>query len=177
MGRMRSAAGLAALVLAAAVAAAGCGSAVGVVDTQRVLNESVKALQYQKQLDDREKQMAAELAVLAPQVSKAELAARRARLLTELGQMKADLEAKLNRQIMDAASEVARREGLRLDELARQVGGRVVGDPARDVRRVAPPDEAAPDAVVVVLDPSLLPRLEGRAGAVILAEDAPEIGR
>src|SRR5579883_3325081 len=107
MGRMRSAAGLAALVLAAAVAAAGCGSAVGVVDTQRVLNESVKALQYQKQ-------MAAELAVLAPQVSKAELAARRARLLTELGQMKADLEAKLNRQIMDAASEVARREGLRL---------------------------------------------------------------
>jgi Skp family chaperone for outer membrane proteins len=114
MGRMRSAAGLAALVLATAVAAAGCGSAVGVVDTQRVLNESVKALQYQKQLDDREKQMAAELAVLAPQVSKAELAARRARLLTERGQMKADLEAKLNRQIMDAASEVARREGLRL---------------------------------------------------------------
>lgn len=62
---------------------------------------------------------------------------------------------------------------MRLDELARQVGDRVVGDPARDVRRVAPPDEAAPDAVVVVLDPSLLPRLEGRAGAVILAEDAP----
>lgn len=107
-------AGRMALVLAAAVLAAGCGSAVGVVDTQRVLNESVKALQYQKQLDDREKQMAAELAVLAPQVSRAELAARRARLLTELGQMKAELEAQLNRQIMEVAAQVARQDGLRL---------------------------------------------------------------
>jgi Skp family chaperone for outer membrane proteins len=102
------------LVLAAVVLASGCGTAVGIVDSQRVLNESVKALQYQRQLDDREKQMAAELQALAPQVSKAELSARRARLLTELGQMKRDLEGQLNQEIYQVAGKVARQDGLRV---------------------------------------------------------------
>ena len=46
------------LTVAAALMVGRCGAApVGLVDTQRVLNESVKALQYQKQLNDREKQI------------------------------------------------------------------------------------------------------------------------
>ena len=91
-----------------------CGGApVGIVDTQRVLNESVRALQYQKQLDDREKQMVAELAAVAPQVSKADLNARRARYLTELAQMKRDLEGQLTQQLAQVASEIAKRDHLR----------------------------------------------------------------
>jgi hypothetical protein len=100
--------------LGAVLLSSGCGGAVGVVDSQRVLNESVKALQYQRQLDDREKQMAAELAALAPQVSRAELAARRARLLTELGQMRRDLEGELNQDLYQVAGQVARRDGLHI---------------------------------------------------------------
>ena len=101
-------------VLSAVVLLSGCGTAIGVVDSQRVLNESVKALQYQRQLDDREKQMAAELQALAPQVSQAELTARRARLLTELAQMRRDLEAQLNQEIYQVAGRVARQDGLRI---------------------------------------------------------------
>lgn len=110
MGRL----GETALVLAAVLLASGCGQVVGIVDSQRVLNESLKALRYQKQLDDREKQMAAELAVLAPQVGKAELAARRARLITELSQMKLDLEGQLNQELTRVAAQVAREDRLRL---------------------------------------------------------------
>lgn len=102
------------LILGAVVLASGCGSTIGVVDSQRVLNESVKALQYQRQLDDREKQMAAELDALAPQVSRAELSARRARLLTELGQMRRDLEGQLNLEIYQVAGRIARQDGLRV---------------------------------------------------------------
>jgi Skp family chaperone for outer membrane proteins len=100
--------------LAAVLLTTGCGDAIGVVDSQRVLNESVKALQYQRQLDDREKQMAAELAALAPQVSRSELAARRARLLTELSQMRRDLEIELNQDLYQVAGRVARQDGLRV---------------------------------------------------------------
>jgi Skp family chaperone for outer membrane proteins len=102
------------LVLGAVVLTSGCGGAIGVVDSQRVLNESVKALQYQRQLDDREKQMAAELSALAPQVSQAELSARRARLLTELAQLRRDLEGQLNQEIYRVAGRVARQDGLRV---------------------------------------------------------------
>jgi Skp family chaperone for outer membrane proteins len=102
------------LVVGAVVLTSGCGTTIGVVDSQRVLNESVKALQYQRQLDDREKQMAAELSALAPQVSQAELSARRARLLTELAQMRRDLEAQLNQEIYQVAGRVARQDGLRI---------------------------------------------------------------
>lgn len=102
------------LVLGAVVLTSACGTTIGVVDSQRVLNESVKALQYQRQLDDREKQMAAELSALAPQVSQAELSARRARLLTELAQMRRDLEAQLNQEIYQVAGRVARQDGLHI---------------------------------------------------------------
>jgi Skp family chaperone for outer membrane proteins len=116
------------LVLCAVVLASGCGSTIGLVDSRRVLNESVKALQYQRQLDDREKQMAAELAALAPQVSRAELTARRARLLTELGQMRRDLEGQLNQEIYQVAGRVARQNGLRIVVVkgATLLGGRDV---------------------------------------------------
>jgi Skp family chaperone for outer membrane proteins len=115
------------LALAAALMVGRCGAApVGLVDTQRVLNESVKALQYQKQLDDREKQMVAELSAVAPQVSKADLSARRARYMTELGQMKRDFEAQLMQQLNQAAAEVAKQDHLRVVLLRAPVwsGGR-----------------------------------------------------
>ena len=97
------------LAVGAAFTAGRCGAPpVGVVDTQRVLNESVKALQYQKQLDDREKQMVAELSAIAAQVGAPELSARRARDLTELGQMKRDLEGQLAKQLSKVAGEIAR---------------------------------------------------------------------
>ncbi len=109
---IRALAGL--LIIGAAFTAQWCGgSPVGIVDTQRVLNESVRALQYQKQLDDREKQMVAELAAIANQVSKADLNARRARYLTELGQMKRDLEGQLTQQLAQVAAEIAKRDHLR----------------------------------------------------------------
>ena len=102
------------LVLGATFTAQWCGGApIGIVDTQRVLNESVRALQYQKQLDDREKQMVAELAAIATQVSKADLNARRARYLTELSQMKRDLEGQLTQQLGQVAKEVAKEDRLR----------------------------------------------------------------
>ena len=102
------------LVLGAAFSTQWCGgSPIGVVDTQRVLNESVRALQYQKELDDREKQMVAELAAITTQVSKADLNARRARYLTELGQMRRDLEGQLTQQLSQVAGEIAKQDHLR----------------------------------------------------------------
>jgi UDP-3-O-[3-hydroxymyristoyl] glucosamine N-acyltransferase len=62
---------------------------------------------------------------------------------------------------------------MRLADLAERVGGTVSGDPDVDVRRVAPPSEAGPGAVVVVAEPDLLPQVDGRAAAVIVREDAP----
>lgn len=102
------------LVLATVLLAGACGPPVGFVDTQRVLNESVRALQYQKQLDDREKQMAVELNALAPQVGQSELAARRTRYRKELEQMKSDLETQLNQQIGQVAAQIAQEDRLRL---------------------------------------------------------------
>ncbi len=117
------------LVPAAVLLAGACAAPVGLVDTQRVLNESVRALQYQKQLDDREKQMAAELNALAPQIGRGELAARRARDLAELGQMKSDLETQLNQQIAQVAAQVAAEDRLRLV----LVKGPVLGGRGRDI--------------------------------------------
>jgi outer membrane protein len=103
------------LALAAAFTVASCqGSPIGVVDTQRVLNESVKALQYQKQLDDREKQMVAELAAIAKDIPATDMAARRARYLTELGQMKSDFERQLTQQLSQVAGDVAKEDHLRV---------------------------------------------------------------
>ncbi len=103
------------LALGAAFTVGRCGAApVGIVDTQRVLNESVKALQYQKLLDNREKQMVAELAAIATQIPPADLNGRRARYLTELGQMKRDLEGQLGQQLSQVAGEIAREDHLKL---------------------------------------------------------------
>ncbi|HYM90107.1 MAG TPA: OmpH family outer membrane protein [bacterium] len=103
------------LALGAAFSVGRCGAApVGIVDTQRVLNESVKALQYQKLLDNREKQMVAELAAVATQITPADLSGRRARYLTELGQMKRDLEGQLTQELGQVAGEIAREDHLKL---------------------------------------------------------------
>jgi len=63
---------------------------------------------------------------------------------------------------------------MRLDDLAKDVGGRVVGDPAVEVTRVAAQTDAGPGAVAVVSDARFLPGVEAAgASAVILAEDGP----
>jgi len=62
---------------------------------------------------------------------------------------------------------------MRLDDLARYLGGRVAGDPGVDVSRVTAPEDAGPGAVVVLTQTDFLPAVEARATAVILAEDGP----
>jgi UDP-3-O-[3-hydroxymyristoyl] glucosamine N-acyltransferase len=63
---------------------------------------------------------------------------------------------------------------MRLDDLARGVGGRLVGDPGVEITRVAAPPDAGPDAVVVLSDARLLPAAEAQAAAVILPDDGPQ---
>jgi UDP-3-O-[3-hydroxymyristoyl] glucosamine N-acyltransferase len=62
---------------------------------------------------------------------------------------------------------------MRLDDLARRIGGQVAGDPGVDVTRVTAPADAGPGAVVVLSQVDLLPVVEGRATAVILPEEGP----
>jgi UDP-3-O-[3-hydroxymyristoyl] glucosamine N-acyltransferase len=62
---------------------------------------------------------------------------------------------------------------MRLDALARHVGGELAGDPALEVDAVVPPEEAKPGAVVVLTDPRRLREVEAAGGALILAADAP----
>lgn len=94
---------------------AGCGRpAVGVVDTQRVLSESVLALSYQKQLNDREKVMAAELSLAAQRLDRRALEAQRLAYLRELQQLRAELEERLNRRLREVVEEVARKERVRI---------------------------------------------------------------
>lgn len=101
------------LILASLIAA-GCAPRVGVVDSRRVLNESVLALSYQKQLDDQEKALAADLRLLAGQLSPEDLEARRQTHVRELAKTKAELEMRLNDRIRQAAADVARKRRLRL---------------------------------------------------------------
>ncbi|MCS7173702.1 MAG: OmpH family outer membrane protein [Armatimonadetes bacterium] len=105
-----------AVVLAWCVLAlAGCTRpAVGVVDTQRILNESVLALSYQKELNDREKLMAAELAAAAARLSPRDLEQQRQAYLLELQRLRQELEDRLNRRVREAVAEVARRERIRV---------------------------------------------------------------
>lgn len=100
------------LVLAAATAAACTAPRVGVVESRRVLRESVLALTYQRQLDDREKAMAADLRLLSGQLSAEDLEARRQSYLTELTDLKQSLETTLNDRIRDAVQQVAKRRRL-----------------------------------------------------------------
>ncbi len=107
--------GLGALVLATTVVLTSCGSPpVGLVDSQRLLNESVLALSYQKQLDDREKAMATDLRLLAGTISKEDLDARRDAYRRELAGMKQRMEEALNAQIRKTVAEVARKRRLRI---------------------------------------------------------------
>ncbi len=62
---------------------------------------------------------------------------------------------------------------MRLEELARRIGGRLDGDPAVDVTRVTAPHDAGPGALVVLSDVRLLGAAEASAAAVVLPEDAP----
>jgi len=62
---------------------------------------------------------------------------------------------------------------MRLDELARRLGGQISGAPDVEITRVAPPEDAGPGAIVAVSDARILPAAEARAAAVILPQDAP----
>lgn len=106
---------LAALVLAAVVVGTvGCTPAgrVGMVDSRRILSESAKALRYQKEIDDRERAMTADLQLLVPQLSKEDLEARRAQYFRELQGLRAELEQNLNREVHDAILKVQKEKRL-----------------------------------------------------------------
>src|SRR3989304_7945424 len=102
------------LVLLAVLGPSACGGGrVAIVDSDRILNESVRALSYQKQLDEREKAMALDLQLLRGRLSAADLEARRNQYLRELQQTKMELEDRLNKEIRDVAGQIAREKGLR----------------------------------------------------------------
>lgn len=102
------------LVVTAAAGTACTGSRVGVVESRRVLRESVLALMYQRELDDREKAMAADLRLLAGKMSPEDLAARRQSYLRELNGLKQSLETRLNDRIREVVQQVAKRRRLRI---------------------------------------------------------------
>src|SRR3990172_7469176 len=90
------------LLTLGALALSGCGTGrIALVDSARILNESVRALFYQKQLDEREKAMALDLQLLRGRLSPADLEARRNQYLRELQQTKMELEDRLNKEIRD----------------------------------------------------------------------------
>lgn len=102
------------VILGLALLVGGCAPRLGVVDSQRLLNESVVGLSFQKQLSDREKAMETDLQLLSSQLSKDDLAARRQVYLRELATLRQELEGRLNDRIRKAASEVARQRRLRI---------------------------------------------------------------
>lgn len=124
-----------ALALASVVLTlSGCTPRVGVVDHKRILNESVLALSFQKQLDDREKTMVADLRLLTGQLSREDLEARRQAYLRELAGLRGELESRLNDRIRAAVGEEARRRRLRvvLVKEATRLGGIDITDAVLD---------------------------------------------
>jgi len=105
---------LGAMLLAALVASGCARPAIGVVDSRRILTESLAALASQRQLDDRERAMAADLRMLAGRLSGADLEARRQGHLRELEELKRELENRLNEQVRKAVEEVARARRMRI---------------------------------------------------------------
>ena len=94
--------------------AAGCQSGqVGLVDSRRILTESARALRFQKDIDDRERAMATDLQMLANQLSKEDLDARRAQYFQELQMLRTQLEQTLNREVHDALQQVVKQKRLR----------------------------------------------------------------
>ena len=102
------------LVVGVLLVATGCGPRIGVVDSKRIINESVLGLSYQKQLDDREKAMVADLRLLTGQLSKEDLEGRRQTYLKELAALRRDLEEQLNERVHAAVADEARRRRLRV---------------------------------------------------------------
>lgn len=104
-----------ALLLAGVLIATGCGGPrLGVVESRRVLSESVLALSMQRRLDEQERIMAADLRLLAGQLSPEDLEARRQIHLRDLQQLKVDLEEQLNTRIRQTVAEVAKERRLRV---------------------------------------------------------------
>ncbi len=96
------------------LALGGCSPArVAVVDSGRILKESVRALSYQQQLGEREKAMALDLQLLAGRLPAADFQARRNQYLKELQQMKTELEERLNKEVRETAGQIVREKGLR----------------------------------------------------------------
>lgn len=106
---------LAAIVLGVAVIiATGCQTGqVGMVDSQRILTESAKALRYQKELDDRERAMTTDLQLLVSQLSKEDLEARRQQYFRELQGLRTELEETLSREVRETIQQVVRERRLR----------------------------------------------------------------
>ena len=105
----------AAALLFAILGVSGCtGPAIGVVDSRRILTESLPALSYQRQLDDRERGMAADLRLLTGRLSQADLEARRQNHLRELRELKQELETRLNEEVRVAVEEVAKARRIRV---------------------------------------------------------------
>lgn len=95
--------------------AAGCGRPrVAVVDSDRVLNESVLALVFQKQLSERERAMAEDLRLLGPQLPAQEIEARRRIYMTDLQKMKDVLEKRLSNRVREVVAEVAKERRLKI---------------------------------------------------------------
>ncbi|HET8678530.1 MAG TPA: OmpH family outer membrane protein [bacterium] len=103
-----------ALVVLAAVIMAGCDTGrVGLVDSRRILTESAKALRYQKEIDDRERAMTTDLQLLASQLTKEDLEARRQQYLRELQGLRTELEQNLNKEIRDVIQQLVNEKRLR----------------------------------------------------------------
>jgi Skp family chaperone for outer membrane proteins len=116
MGDWRAPAGHAvlALSLAVAVLASACTAGrIGLVETRRLLTESALALRYQRELDERERAMTADLQLLARQLPREDLEARRVQYVRELQAMRAQLEEDLNRAIRDVLQQIVREKRLR----------------------------------------------------------------
>jgi len=130
------------LALLAVLGLSACGGGrVAIVDSDRILNESVRALSYQKQLDEREKTMALDLQLLSGRLSAADLEARRNQYLRELSQQKLELEERLNKEIRDVVGQVVREKGLRgavlvKDPVLYAVSGRTVDITAEVIARL-----------------------------------------
>lgn len=101
------------------------GQRVGVVESKRILTESVLALSFQRQLDEREKAMATDLRLLSTQLSPEDLEARRQAYLRDLAELKSSLETRLNERIRVTVAEVAKERRLRvvLVKEAVRIGG------------------------------------------------------
>jgi Skp family chaperone for outer membrane proteins len=101
------------VALAAAVVLGCTGGRIGLVDSRRILTECAKALRYQKEIDDREREMLTDLQLLVNQLSKEDLEARRQQYLRELQELRADRQEALNNEIRDAIQQVVRQKRLR----------------------------------------------------------------